>query len=165
MNRGRRSAWIAAAAIALTAGCNTAGGKFAKDRGMAATVGPYLPSAEYIAKCKWLTEADVDVYASEYSRTGFTGALQGYRVRRGSNPKSLAEMQTFSGRAIDVPSQFIAGKSDWGVYQTPGAVDKMRSTACSKMTGFHLIDGAGHWVQQEQPEEVSKLLLEFVRSL
>jgi pimeloyl-ACP methyl ester carboxylesterase len=135
-----------------------------KDKGMASTVAPYMPSAEYIAKCKWLTEAEVDVYASEYGRTGFTGALQGYRVRRGSDPKSIAEMQTFSGRAIDVPSQFIAGKSDWGVYQTPGAVDKMRGSACTRMSGFHLVESAGHWVQQEQPDQVSKLLIEFVRN-
>ena len=134
-----------------------------KDKGMAANIAPFMPSAEYIAKCKWLTEAEVEVYASEYGRTGFTGALQGYRVRRGSDPKSIAEMHTFSGRTIDVPSQYIAGKSDWGVYQTPGAVDKMRTTACTRMVGFHLLDGAGHWVQQEQPEQVSALLVEFLR--
>ena len=58
---------------------------------------------------------------------------------------------------------FIGGKSDWGVYQTAGAAESMQSTACTKMTGFHLVDGAGHWVQQEQPEEVSKLLLQFLR--
>jgi pimeloyl-ACP methyl ester carboxylesterase len=134
-----------------------------KDKGMAATVAPLMPSADYIANCKWLTEAEVEVYATEYGRTGFTGALQGYRVRRGSDPKSIAEMQTFSGRTIDVPAQFIAGKSDWGVYQTPGAVDKMRASACTNMVGFHLLDGAGHWVQQEQPELVSGLLIQFLR--
>ena len=135
-----------------------------KDKSMAATVAPYMPSAEYIAACKWLTDAEVDVYASEYARTQFTGALQGYRVRRGSDPKSAAELRTFSGRSIDVPSMFVGGKSDWGTYQTPGAVDKMRTTACSRMVGFHLLDGAGHWVQQEQPEQVSRLLMEFLRS-
>ena len=93
---------------------------------MAATVAPFMPSAAEIAACKWLTEAEVDVYATEYARTDFTGALQGYRVRRGSDPKSIAEMHTFSGRTIDVPSMFIAGKSDWGVYQTPGAVESMQ---------------------------------------
>jgi pimeloyl-ACP methyl ester carboxylesterase len=134
-----------------------------KDKGMAATVAPFLPPADYIANCKWLSEAEVEVYASEYGRTGFTGALQGYRVRRGGDPRSIAEMLTFSGRAIDVPSQFIAGKSDWGVYQTPGAVDKMRSSACMRMGGFHLLDGAGHWVQQEQAEQVSRLLIQFLR--
>jgi len=135
-----------------------------RDKGMAETVAPFMPSAAEIAACKWLTDAEVDVYASEYARTGFTGALQGYRVRRGSDPKSVAEMLTFSGRSIDVPSMFIGGKSDWGVYQTPGAAERMQKTACTRMVGFHLVDGAGHWVQQEQPEHVSSLLLQFLRS-
>ena len=134
-----------------------------KDKGMAATAAEAMPSADYIANCKWLTEADVDVYATEYGRTGFNGALQGYRVRRGSDPRSIAEMQTFSGRSIDVPAQYIDGKSDWGSYQTPGALEKMRTTACTHMTGLHFLDGAGHWVQQEQPEAVSALLVEFLR--
>ena len=72
-------------------------------------------------------------------------------------------MHTFSGRTIDVPSQFIAGKSDWGTYQAPGAVEKMRNSACTQMAEFHLLDGAGHWVQQEQPEQVSALLVQFLR--
>jgi pimeloyl-ACP methyl ester carboxylesterase len=62
-----------------------------------------------------------------------------------------------------VPSVFISGKSDWGVYQTPGAAETMRAKACTNMKGFHLVDGAGHWVQQEQPEEVSRLLVSFLR--
>jgi len=135
-----------------------------RDKGMAETVAPFMPSAADIAACKWLTDAEVDVYVTEYSRTEFTGALQGYRVRRGSDAKSQAELRTFSRRSIDVPSQFIGGKSDWGVYQTLGAVDRMQSTACTRMTGFHLVDGAGHWVQQEQPERVSALLIQFLRS-
>ena len=134
-----------------------------KDKGMAETVAPFMPSASEIAACRWLTETEVDVYATEYARTQFTGALQGYRVRRGSDPKSLAEMRTFSGRSIDVPSIFVGGKSDWGTYQTPGAVDRMRTSACTRMVGFHLVDGAGHWVQQEQPEPVSTLLIQFLR--
>jgi pimeloyl-ACP methyl ester carboxylesterase len=134
-----------------------------RDKGMAETVAPLMPSAAEIAACKWLTEVEVDVYATEYARTEFTGALQGYRVRRGGDPKSLADMRTFSGRAIDVPSMYVAGRSDWGVYQTPGAVDKMRTTACTRMVGFHLLEGAGHWVQQEQPEQVSTLLIQFLR--
>jgi len=134
-----------------------------RDKGMAETVAPFMPSAAEIAACTWLTEAEVDVYASEYARTEFTGALQGYRVRRGSDPKTLAELRTFADRSIDVPSMYVAGKSDWGVYQTPGAVDRMRTSACTRMVGFHLLDGAGHWVQQEQPEQVSRLLIEFLR--
>jgi len=134
-----------------------------RDKGIAANVAPFMPSAAEIARCKWLTEAEVGVYVSEYGRTEFTGALQGYRVRRGTDSKSIAEMQTFSGRTIDVPSAYIAGKSDWGTYQTPGAAESMQKTACTRMVGFHLVDGAGHWVQQEQPEKVTELLLAFLR--
>jgi pimeloyl-ACP methyl ester carboxylesterase len=62
-----------------------------------------------------------------------------------------------------VPSLFIAGRSDWGVYQNPGDFEKMQKTACRRMVGTHLLNGAGHWVQQEQPEEVGKLLVQFLR--
>jgi pimeloyl-ACP methyl ester carboxylesterase len=133
------------------------------EKGMAETVAPEMPSVAEIAACKWLTDAEVGVYAMEYSRTGFTGALQGYRTRRGDNPKSIAELRTFSGCTIDVPSCYIAGKSDWGTYQTPGAAEHMRTAACTRMLGFHLVEGAGHWVQQEQPEQVSELLIGFLQ--
>jgi pimeloyl-ACP methyl ester carboxylesterase len=63
-----------------------------------------------------------------------------------------------------VPSLFIGGKSDWGVFQTPGAFERMQSTTCTQMRGVHLIDGAGHWVEQEQPEAVGRLLVEFLKS-
>ena len=134
-----------------------------KDKSMAATVAPFMPSPAEIAACRWLTDAEVGVYVTEYSRTQFTGALQGYRVRRGSDPKSIAELLTFSGRTIDVPSMFIGGKSDWGPFQTPGALESMRARACTRMVGFHLVEGAGHWVQQEQSEQVSRLLVQFLR--
>jgi pimeloyl-ACP methyl ester carboxylesterase len=134
-----------------------------RDKGMAATVAAEMPSADEIAACKWLTDAEVDVYVTEYRRTQFNGALQGYRVRRGSDRKTIAEMHTFSGRTIDVQSMFIGGKSDWGVYQTPGWAEAMQTRACTRMVGFHLVEGAGHWVQQEQPGEVSRLLIQFLR--
>ena len=74
----------------------------------------------------------------------------------------IAELETWSGRTIDVPACFIAGKSDWGVYQFPGALERMESTACSRWLGTHLVEGAGHWVQQEQPAETARLLLDFL---
>jgi pimeloyl-ACP methyl ester carboxylesterase len=49
---------------------------------------------------------------------------------------------------------FISGQSDWGTYQMPGALDIMRERAYTHMTGVRLVPGAGHWVQQEQPESV-----------
>ena len=67
-----------------------------------------------------------------------------------------------AGRTIDVPAMFVAGRSDWGIYQVPGAIERMQESACTRMLGCHLLAGAGHWVQQEQPERVSELLIEFL---
>jgi pimeloyl-ACP methyl ester carboxylesterase len=129
------------------------------DKNMAETVMPEMPSAAEIAACRWLPDNGLRVYSTEYERTGFQGGLQWYRAR--TQGLYDAELQLFSGRTIDVPSMFIAGKSDWGTYQRPGNFERMQQSACTRMLGCHLIDGAGHWVQQEQPERVSELLLEF----
>lgn len=131
------------------------------DKGMAETVAPEMPSASEIAACRWLPDDELAVYSSEYGRLGFQGGLQWYRCR--TDGKYLAELQVFSGCTIDVPSCFIAGKSDWGVYQKPGDFERMQDTACTQMVGCHLVEGAGHWVQQEQPEQVSELLVGFLK--
>jgi pimeloyl-ACP methyl ester carboxylesterase len=130
-------------------------------KGMAETVASEMPSASEVAACKWLTDNELSVYSSEYERNGFQGGLQWYRCR--TDPKYSAELQIFSGRTIDVPSMFIAGRSDWGVFQVPGAVEKMQHTACTRLVGCHVVDRAGHWVQQEQAGEVSRLLLDFLK--
>lgn len=131
-----------------------------RDRTMAETVAPEMPSPERVAACRWLTEAELAVYSGEYGRVGFQGGLQWYRCR--TSGRFNGELELFSGRTIDVPSRFIAGASDWGIHQTPGALEKMRSQACTQMDSVRLIDGAGHWVQQEQPDAVNRLLLDFL---
>jgi pimeloyl-ACP methyl ester carboxylesterase len=130
-------------------------------KNMAETVAAEMPSAAQIAACRWLPENELAVYSAEYDRTGFQGGLQWYRSR--TEGRYDSELQLFSGRTIDVPSIFIAGKSDWGTYQRPGNFERMQESACTRMLGCHLIDGAGHWVQQEQPERVSALLIEFLQ--
>lgn len=132
-----------------------------RDQNMAQTVAPEMPSAAQIAACKWLPEEELRVYSGEYERTGFQGGLQWYRTR--FVPAYNAEFQLFAGKTIDVPSAFIAGKSDWGVYQWPGDFEAMQISFCTNMKGVHLLDGAGHWVQQEQPEAVNALLLGFLK--
>jgi pimeloyl-ACP methyl ester carboxylesterase len=59
---------------------------------------------------------------------------------------------------------FIAGKADWGVYQKPGEFERMQGTVCTDFRGAHLVPGAGHWVQQEQPERTTGLLVDFLRA-
>src|SRR3979411_2088685 len=132
-------------------------------RNMAETVAEEMPSADAIAVNKWLPERELAFYSAEYTRTGFQGGLQWYRC--GTSGTFTAELQTYSGRSIVVPSCFISGKQDWGTYQRPGVFEAMQSSACTNMIGCHLVDGAGHWVQQEQPEQVSDLLLQFVKQL
>jgi pimeloyl-ACP methyl ester carboxylesterase len=127
---------------------------------MAETVAEQMPAPEAIAACRWLPDAELAFYSAEYARTGFQGGLQWYRC--GTSGAFAGELEVFSGRRIEVPSCFIAGQQDWGTYQRPGAFEAMQQTACSNMIGCHLIDGAGHWVQQEQPGEVSRLLLQFL---
>src|SRR6267154_3245127 len=132
---------------------------FAKD--MAATVAAEMPSADTIAANKWLPDSELSFYSAEYARTGFQGGLQWYRC--GTSGAFTAELQTWSGRSIDVPSCFISGRQDWGIYQRPGVYEAMQKSACTRMLGCHLVDGAGHWVQQERPAEVSRLLIAFLR--
>ncbi|UZE48657.1 alpha/beta hydrolase [Rhodopseudomonas sp. P2A-2r] len=126
---------------------------------MAETVAEEMPSPAQIAANRWLPDLELAFYAGEYDRTGFQGGLQWYRC--GTSGAFTAEHETYSGRSIDVPSCFISGRQDWGIYQRSGTIEAMQTTACSDMRGVHLIDHAGHWVQQEQPDEVSRLLLEF----
>jgi pimeloyl-ACP methyl ester carboxylesterase len=128
------------------------------NKGMAEQVAAEMPSPAEIAACKWLPDAELRVYAEEFGRTGFQGGLDGYRTGAGDT-----DTQIFAGRTIDVPAMFIGGKSDWGVYQTPGALQRLETTSCTKYLGTHFVDGAGHWVQQEQPQEVSRLFLEFLQ--
>ncbi|HEV7457251.1 MAG TPA: alpha/beta hydrolase [Roseococcus sp.] len=126
---------------------------------MAQTVAPHTPPQH----SPWLTEEDVAFYAGEYARTGFQGGLNWYRIR--TSRRFDADMEAFTGRTIDVPSLFIAGASDWGIHQSPGALARMNGTACTDMRAVHLVEGAGHWVQQEQPEATTRLLLDFINTL
>ncbi|KAG1869888.1 alpha beta-hydrolase [Suillus subluteus] len=98
------------------------------------------------------------VYAAEFGRTGFQGALNHYRSGlEPPPPERIAQLRALAGRRVEVPAAFISGAKDWGVYQTPGAVRKMREDE-----DFVLIEGAGHWVQQEAPEMVVRELVRFL---
>ena len=133
------------------------------DQGMAETVAPHMPTAAEINACTWLSEADLKVYAEEFGRSGFQGGLQWYRCTTG--PEHTSELRLFGGRTIDVPSCYIAGAKDWGIYQKPGAFEAMQNQHCSDMRACDLLPGAGHWVQQEQPEAVVDRLRDFLGKL
>jgi pimeloyl-ACP methyl ester carboxylesterase len=130
---------------------------------MAQTVAKQMPDASAIGGNRWLPDHELAFYSTEYQRTGFQGGLQWYRC--GTSGASTSELQLWSGRRIDVPSAFISGKQDWGTYQRAGMFEAMQTRACTNMLLCELVDGAGHWVQQEQPEAVNRLLLRFLNKL
>jgi pimeloyl-ACP methyl ester carboxylesterase len=119
-----------------------------------------MPSSEKNAANQWLPDRELSFYSAEYARTGFQGGLQWYRC--GTSGAFIPELQTYSGRTIDVPSCFISGRQDWGTYQRSGVYEAMQASACTRMLGCHLVEAAGHWVQQEQPGRVVDLLLQFM---
>lgn len=127
---------------------------------MAQTVAPHLPDAASIAACAWLPEDELRVYSSEFGRTGLQAALQWYRCR--TTGRFNDDLAAHAGERIEVPACFIAGASDWGPFQIPGALKTMRTAVFADDRGCHFIEGAGHWVQQEQPAQVLQRLLEFL---
>jgi pimeloyl-ACP methyl ester carboxylesterase len=135
-----------------------------RGRSMPATVAAAMPDAAYIKACNWLTEPECEVYGMEYGRSGWAGALHEYRHRRNNAyPPTVAEQLTFSGRTIDVPSQVIAGREDWGANRTVGGPMNIGKTGFTQFKGVHMVEGAGHWAHEEQPEQVSQHLIEFLR--
>ena len=130
---------------------------------MAQAVAVHAPSAAQVSACTWLSETDLAVYVAAYQARGFQGGLQWYRCA--TSLKQFEVMSRYSGQTIDVPAAYIAGQADWGVYQFPGALEKMKAQVCKDMRFIELLPQAGHWVQQEQPEAVNKLLLNFLGSL
>lgn len=131
-----------------------------RDKGMAATVAADLPSPSQVTANTWLPDPELDVYVRAFQRTGFQGALNWFRCHTG--PIGRTEIELFSGRAIEVPALFVSGAADWGTYRKPGALERMQTTTCLRMTGVELIKGAGHWVQQERPERFNAALLAFL---
>ena len=110
----------------------------------------------------WLTEADVDVYTREFERTGFRGGLNWYR----NIDRNWELLAPFSGARVTVPALFIAGDRD-PVLSFPGsqaALDGM-ATLVPNLRKTLILEGCGHWTQQERPAEVNTAMLEFLRSL
>lgn len=128
-------------------------------RTMAETVAPEMPTRAQIDACRWLPDEDLAVYAQEFARTGLQGGLQWYRSALDAGAQCALGL--YAGRRIEVPACFVSGAQDWGTFQRPGAFEAMARDACADFRGAHLVPGAGHWVQQEQPAAVLHHLLDF----
>lgn len=110
----------------------------------------------------WLGEADLDYYTGEFARAGFRGGLNWYRNLR----RNWELSGPWRGQPIRQPAQFIAGSRD-GVLRFPAAKAQMEAfpKTLPGLRGSHILEGAGHWVQQERPAEVNQLLIGFLKGL
>jgi pimeloyl-ACP methyl ester carboxylesterase len=124
--------------------------------------GGFLPESESAPLPHWLTEEDLDFYAGQFGRTGFTGGLNWYRAMNLTWELTGA----YNGAQVTQPALFIAGKED-GVLSIPG-MDAVVANLAQTVPGLRdtlLLDGCGHWVQQERPGEVNRALLAFLGGL
>ena len=128
------------------------------ERNMADVADAFMPNPGETASCAWLTDADLAVAAAEFERTGFQPALNWYRsaVVEGMTYRDLAR---FAGRRVDMPTIYVTGDADWGAYQAPGLLEAMRDGLASEPVPIHFVEGAGHWIQQEKPEQLGEIIL------
>ncbi|HEY3688639.1 MAG TPA: alpha/beta hydrolase [Streptosporangiaceae bacterium] len=108
----------------------------------------------------WLTEDDLDVYAAEFERTGMTGALNRYR----NMDRDWADLAAFDGAPIAQPSVFIGGARDASTTWLSDAIAAYPTTLPG-LASSHILDGCGHWIQQERPDEVARILTAWLASL
>ena len=110
----------------------------------------------------WLTPADLDYYVAEFRQSGFRGPLNRYRTAT----LDFAQQAGIADQRIEQPAAFIAGSLDPVLRFVPGVdlIELMRDRT-RDLRLLKLVDGAGHWVQQERPGEVNTALLEFLAGL
>jgi pimeloyl-ACP methyl ester carboxylesterase len=109
----------------------------------------------------WLTERDLDVFAAAYQRTGFRGGLSWYR-NMSRNWELAAPWQ---GATIAQPALFIAGSRDPMVAGERGVHALASMQVAVPQVRTQILEGAGHWIQQERPREVNEALISFLHSL
>ncbi len=108
----------------------------------------------------WLTYADIDHSTSEFTRTGFRGALNWYR----NLDRMWETTQFLCGARLRQPTLYAAGERDAVVQMYRPAYETLPVTVPDLRTNV-LLPGVGHWIQQERPAEVNRLLLDFLGGL
>ena len=106
----------------------------------------------------WISADEFEHYVTEFSTTGFTGALNWYR----NYDRNWESTPQLAGARITVPALFAGGTADpIGPTMNPA---RAREVVAGPYTE-QWVEGAGHWVQQERPAEVNEILLAFLRDV
>ncbi len=141
---------VAAGGPARNLGMVPKGGGFLQGPGAPTT----LPS--------WISESDIDFYGAEFKRTGFRGALNYYR----NVDRNWEILGAMAGLLVSVPALYVAGDRDF-VISFPGT-DQLLANLKNFVPGLRniqMLPGCGHWTQQERPDEVNAMLVDFIRAL
>jgi pimeloyl-ACP methyl ester carboxylesterase len=110
----------------------------------------------------WMSRADEDFYVGQFARSGFRGPLNRYRT----SARDFAYLSGFADRKITQPALFIGGERDLVLKMFPGMDwQAMMRSFTPGLRGLHLLEGCGHWTQQERPAEVTSLLLDWLNGL
>ena len=110
----------------------------------------------------WLTQKDLDYYVSEFNEAGFGGGINYYR----NINRNWETTPQLTGAKISAPVMFVAGEQDIVIAgASADALTTSMKTTVNDLRGVTLLPNTGHWVQQERPEEVNALLLDFLRGL
>jgi pimeloyl-ACP methyl ester carboxylesterase len=108
----------------------------------------------------WLAEDELDVYAGEFERTGLTGALNRYR----NMDRDWEDLAPHHGAPLKQPALFAGGALDASTTWLADAIEAYPTTLPG-LTSCHVLDGCGHFIQQERPEETNHLLTDWLASL
>ncbi len=108
----------------------------------------------------WLSADDLDVFTEQFRASGFRGPINWYR----NLDRNWSITPFLQGAKIRQPTIYIAGSAD-GVPQMLAADVAAMESLVPNLTGRHILDGVGHWTQQEAPDEVNRLLLDFLAGL
>jgi pimeloyl-ACP methyl ester carboxylesterase len=110
----------------------------------------------------WLSEEDIAAYTNDFAESGFTGALNWYR----NIDRNWELTAPWAGARITTPAMFLGGDRDPVVnWFDPSALELAMAPAVENLASYGLIEGAGHWIQQERPEETNAALIAFAKSL
>jgi pimeloyl-ACP methyl ester carboxylesterase len=108
----------------------------------------------------WLSESDLDAYAAAFARTGPAGPLARYR----NVDRDWEDLAAWDGVPVIQPSLFIGGARDASTTWMADAIAAFPRTLPG-LVATHILPGCGHWVPQERPEEVNRILVDWLRGL